>query len=55
MNNRLGIILIGLMISATTAAGQQISIAATLNMAAGEAQSTVVPPNKKSEFSLSLR
>lgn len=50
MNRRFAVIL-GLVISAGTAMGQQISIAdnATFNLGAGEAQSTVVPPNKKTQ------
>jgi len=51
MIRRFAFLLVVLTISAASALGQQISIAdtATLNLAAGEAQSTVVPPNKKTQ------
>lgn len=51
MEKKIGAIIGWLLLSAVTALAQQVSIAnvSTLPIAAGEAQSTVVPPGKKSQ------
>jgi len=51
MNRIVAAIVFSLLLSAVTAEGQQVYVAdkASLNVGAGEAQSTVVPPGKKSQ------